>query len=142
MLNGTDAAKNFETEYRYKEQNAQKSAVVPGNLSSELGFIKIRYKEPQASDSKLMEFPIAKDSLKSDSKMASNDFRFSAAVAYFGSVLRKSQYGSNYALSEIIDLAQGALGEDPEGLRREFVGLVKNMGSMVDPSPGPCPIAE
>lgn len=51
-------------------------------------------------------------------------YRFSAAVAMFGSLLRNSPFIKNNSWNEVITLAQAALGEN-DLLQQEFVGLVQ-----------------
>ena len=54
-----------------------------------------------------------------------SDQRFAATVAAFGQKLKGSAYGETLSWQQIIDLANGARGTDPDGYRAEFVGLVK-----------------
>ena len=91
--------------------------------SSELLTVKLRYKEPDGDTSKLLEYPIVDSGRRFD--MASADFRFAAAVASFGMLLRDSEYkfGSNY--DAVIEIAGSAKGEDELGYRKEFVDLVR-----------------
>ena len=55
----------------------------------------------------------------------SENFRFAAAVAEFGLLLRNSEFKGNASYGNVIDLAKGAFGKDEEGYRSEFVRLVK-----------------
>lgn len=56
---------------------------------------------------------------------AAPDFRFASSVAAFGMALRGSPHAGDATRESILGLAQGALADDPGGLRREFVGLMK-----------------
>ena len=56
----------------------------------------------------------------------SDNFRWSAAVAEFGMLLRESQYSQDADIPSIIALAKGAKGEDEEGYRSEFIRLVES----------------
>ena len=56
---------------------------------------------------------------------ASPDFRFAAAVAGFGLVLRDSPYKSGATLEDVLQWAEQATGSDPGGARRESIALVK-----------------
>ena len=58
-------------------------------------------------------------------KSTSTDFRFSAAVAEFGLLLRDSEFKGNSSFEGVISLAQMGRGEDPEGYRGEFIKLVR-----------------
>jgi Ca-activated chloride channel family protein len=88
--------------------------------SEELLFVKLRYKEPNQDTSQLMDLP-----LMDRTGEASEDFRFASAVAAWGMLLRDSEYCTGFGLEEVARLARGALGEDEEGYRSEFVRLVE-----------------
>jgi Ca-activated chloride channel family protein len=92
--------------------------------SSEIAYVKIRYKDPDASTSKLLEQPI-RDSV-TDFSLASTNIRFASAVAQFGMLLRSSPYKGSASYEGVIRSAQQALGLDPHGYRKEFVDLVKS----------------
>ncbi|HUF50783.1 MAG TPA: von Willebrand factor type A domain-containing protein [Longimicrobiales bacterium] len=88
--------------------------------NSELAFVKLRYKEPDGTTSRLLDIPIG-----ARASTASDDFRFAAAVASFGMLLRKSPHRGSATYESVIAAAGGALGDDPGGYRREFVRLVE-----------------
>ena len=94
--------------------------------SGELGFLRIRYKEPQAEVSKELSFPLAMPKGAEFSE-ASKDFQFASAVALFGQTLRESRYATGYSLQEVRRLAESARGEDSSGLRSEFLRLVDSV---------------
>ena len=56
---------------------------------------------------------------------ASDDFRFASAVAEFGLLLRDSPYKGNARFDAVIERANGAIGADPNGHRKEFVDLAR-----------------
>ena len=58
------------------------------------------------------------------------DFRFAAAVAAFGLVLRESEYRGTATLDQVLQLARGAEGRDADGERAEFVRLVESARSL------------
>jgi Ca-activated chloride channel family protein len=91
---------------------------------NELAFVRLRYKKPDADTSELLEYPIAKGSVATLERL-SPDFRFAASVAAFGQLLRGGKYVGNFGYKDVEQLARGAVGEDSEGYRREFVSLVK-----------------
>jgi Ca-activated chloride channel family protein len=111
---------------RYTQQLPAASDV---RASSELANVKLRYKKPASDTSELLEYPIAKGSVMAADKLSA-DFRFAASVAAFGQLLRGGKYVSNFGYDDVARLARGALDEDPEGYRREFLSLVKLAGSM------------
>ena len=53
------------------------------------------------------------------------DFNWAAAVAAFGMILRDSQFRGQANFDMVLELAQGAKGEDKAGRRAEFIELVK-----------------
>lgn len=91
--------------------------------------LKIRYKDPEGSQSKLLEVPLV-DSGKTFSA-ASTDFRFAASVAGFGMILRDSPYKGNLSLDGVNEMATAAKGPDRNGYRGEFIGLVRQARSLL-----------
>jgi Ca-activated chloride channel family protein len=92
--------------------------------SGELANVKLRYKQPDSETSTLLAYPLMKNSLVAADKV-STDFKLAASVAAFGQLLRGGKYVGNYSYDDVAKLAKGALGEDTDGYRREFVSLVK-----------------
>lgn len=88
--------------------------------------IKLRYKRPGESMSKLLERVVTGN--PANASQTSNDFRWSASVAAFGMLLTESQYLENWSHDDVIALARPAKGEDAEGYRSEFINLVKTYG--------------
>lgn len=84
-------------------------------------YVKLRYKEPEDSTSKLLIGPVLDAADDIDS--ASDNFRFSAAVAQFGMLLRSSEHKGNASYENVIDLATAARGIDAGGSRAEFISL-------------------
>ena len=64
---------------------------------------------------------------------ASEDMRFASAVAGFALLLRDSEHRGSASFEQVIELARGARGEDPEGYRGEFVGLVETARDLSRP---------
>jgi len=100
---------------RYAEHAA------PAEGSNELAFLRLRYKLPGQTDSKLIEQPIAAHA----KARASERLRYAAAVAAFADALRGGQYLDGYGYGQIAKLADGARGDDVGGYRAGFVQLVK-----------------
>lgn len=97
--------------------------------ANELLTIKFRYKKPNEDISKLMEQEVVKSNI-TDLAKTSDNFRFSAAVAEFGLLLRESEFKGQASYDNVINLAGGAIGKDLEGYRKEFVKMVENCGLM------------
>jgi Ca-activated chloride channel homolog len=98
---------------------------VEKNYSTELATIKFRYKKPDGDKSIEMSYIIASTSIPLES--ASEDFKFSAAVAWMGLKLRDSKLVINRSSDSILALANEGLSNDSEGYRAEFVRLVENV---------------
>ena len=107
---------------RYQSQELNEKG--KGN---ELGFLKIRYKDPKVKDAKSVEITESLVFNKKALKETSTDYRFAASVAEFGILLRDNSNKANATYDQVIELAEGAIGKDPEGYRKEFVRLVKSV---------------
>ena len=92
--------------------------------------IKFRYKDPDSATSKLSQVSI-KDNPKA-LEVTSVDFRFAAAVAEFGMLLRGSQFKQQSSYAQAIGLAKGAKGNDEEGYRSEFIRLAESAKSIAN----------
>ncbi|HLL71881.1 MAG TPA: VWA domain-containing protein [Pyrinomonadaceae bacterium] len=103
----------------------QKPAEVSASASSrELMTIKVRYKEPDADTSKLLSVWVS--DAGGTLENASNNFKFSSAVAAFGMLLRDSKYKGDARYADVAGLARSAaVGADAQGYRTEFVQLVE-----------------
>lgn len=104
---------------KYQNTSTNKYA----SSTDEVLTLKLRYK-PIDSDKSIL----ISETVKSDNKEfenTSDNFRFSAAVASFGMLLRKSKFkgSSDYNLPYI--LARESLGDDKNDYRKEFMRLVK-----------------
>jgi Ca-activated chloride channel family protein len=93
------------------------------DVSDELLTLKMRYKAPECDTSKKLEWPVTDDGKAFAA--ASRDCQFAAAVAGFGMLLRDSQYKGNLTFAAVLELAQGGLGDDPHGYRKEFLDIVR-----------------
>ena len=85
--------------------------------------VKLRYKKPDGDTSRLIELPVLDN--HSLLQSSTNNFRFSAAVAGFGMLLRDSKHKKDLTYNDILALAQGSMGQDINGYRREFIELVR-----------------
>ncbi|MBK7288800.1 MAG: von Willebrand factor type A domain-containing protein [Chitinophagaceae bacterium] len=105
------------------------------NHTDEILTVKFRYKAPDGDVSKLIEHPVA------DKQMAiaktSDNFRFAAAVAQFGMLLRDSEFKSDASYSSVVEMARKARGNDDEGYRSEFIRLVESAQLLAKSKPEP-----
>jgi Ca-activated chloride channel family protein len=91
--------------------------------SDELLTVRVRYKEPDATVSTKLEFPLV--DTDRHWKDASQDFQFAAAVAAFGMILRESPYQGNADTELVLRLARAGLGIDRDESRSGFIELVE-----------------
>jgi Ca-activated chloride channel family protein len=91
--------------------------------SKEVMTVKLRYKHPKGRRSKL----IARSVRDRDISLrgTTDNFRFSAAVAQFGMLLRDSEFRGDSSFDNVLKLARGAKGKDVYGYRAEFIKLVE-----------------
>ncbi|UCG51859.1 MAG: DUF3520 domain-containing protein, partial [Candidatus Latescibacterota bacterium] len=91
--------------------------------SPEILTVKFRYKHPDEDESTLLSQTLLDEG--ADFEDASTDFRFSAAVAEFGMLLRDSEFKGEADFGHVLKTARKAKGKDKEGYRAEFVRLVE-----------------
>ena len=105
----------------------QKTEIPKEAFNDELLTVKFRYKKPDEDTS----IPLAKILKKEDlDKNISGNFKFSAAVAEFGMLLRDSVWKGDANWKSVISLAREARGKDPFGYRAEFIKLAE-MGELL-----------
>lgn len=106
----------------------------PSARAGELAFLRLRYKSPGAAGSRLIERPLRLADGRRALADTSRDFRFAAAVAGFGALLRGGAGLEDFAYDDVIDLAGAARGPDPFGYRAEFLGLVRTAQALGGPA--------
>jgi Ca-activated chloride channel family protein len=87
--------------------------------SDELGFLRLRYKQPGESTSQLIETPIT------EANPTSTEAGFATAIAGFGQLLRGSDYLGNWSYADAVALATQTKGADPYGYRAEAITLMR-----------------
>jgi len=87
--------------------------------------VKLRYKQPDKDESKLVEIPVPYNEI--DMAQTSEAYMFSASVAELGLLLRESAYKANASFSSVIELANKGTGNDRNGYRAEYISLVKKV---------------
>ena len=100
---------------------------VAGSTSSELFTVKIRYKPPQGDESRMMAFAVEDDGVDDS---PTDDFRFAAAVAEFGLLLRDSPFKGRASWDDVLERAESSRGTDRSGYRGEFLDLVRKARSL------------
>jgi Ca-activated chloride channel family protein len=112
-------AKGLIDDLRYRREN-------PRAAANELAHVKLRYTLPESNRSTLMQFPVAADSATAVKPIAQAgaEFRFAAAVAGFGQLLRGGKYTGTWSFDDARRLAASSRGADPFGYRAEFSRLI------------------
>ncbi len=95
---------------------------IASRIGGEIGLLRLRYKQPDAQRSQLIETPLLHSQI---SATASQRLRFAAAVAAFADNLRGGQHLNGYGWDAIGKLARGTGGVDRWGYRAEFEQLIE-----------------
>ena len=92
-------------------------------FDEELLTVKLRYKEPNESESRLLTQGLLDRGNAIEN--ASDNLRFASAVAEFGMLLKNSRYKGGASFGNVMNLAQNSLGSDLKNYRNDFLDLVK-----------------
>lgn len=103
---------------QYQDDTGLSAAANNGDLMT----VKLRYKQPNGSRSRLLSVAVR----DGDGSLVdrSPDFRFSAAVAEMGMLLRHSKWRHQASWDQVYSLARSAQDHDTHGRRAEFLDLV------------------
>ena len=102
---------------KYSDQVASSS-----NNSNELLTVKLRYKDPNETESKLLSIGLIDKQMAFEA--ASDNLQFATAVAGFGLLLRDSRYKGAADYNNILQTVERAGGNDLKGYRAELVELI------------------
>jgi Ca-activated chloride channel family protein len=112
-----------KSKYRKPAKKADRSDIVE---SEELLTVFLRYKDPEADiKDEAEEFSVPLTDTGKGWENSSKDFRFASSVAGFGMLLRNSKFGGQVNYDLLLEIASEGIGDDKNGLRKEFVELVK-----------------
>jgi Ca-activated chloride channel family protein len=92
------------------------------NSSPEMLTVKLRYKAPDGDKSTKIERTLTDNG----GDRVNADFRFAAAVAMFGQIMRDSEFKGDATFDDVAALASKGLDNDAQGYRREFVRLAES----------------
>jgi Ca-activated chloride channel family protein len=92
------------------------------DASGELLTVKVRWKAPDGQRSRKHELAVVDRGRRLSA--AGDDFRFAAAVAGFGMLLRDSEHKGDLTFEDVLGLAEGGLSADRHGHRTAFLDLV------------------
>lgn len=121
ILASSDEELRTTPELKYQETKLSPDA----SQTNELMTVKFRYKPPDGEESILMTQPLLDESFLLEK--TSENFKFSAAVAEFGLLLRDSQFKGEATYEQVLQLARESKGKDEEGYRAEFIQLVETV---------------
>ena len=99
-------------------------------MLEELMTVKLRYKAPEGDVSNLVENTLLNSPV--ELKNSSENFKFSAAVAEFGMILRDSEFKQEASYDDVLKLASEGKGKDENGYRAEFIQIVKSSKLMAN----------
>jgi Ca-activated chloride channel family protein len=119
-----DAMQSAVDPLRYQAER-RPTAAPSTSHTNEFAFVKLRYKMPGESASRLIEHPVRAVGIYSSLDAVPPEQRFAVAVAAFAQRLRGESALDSYSFGSIAALANSARGVDPEGYRAEFVRLVR-----------------
>lgn len=111
-----------------EEQLRYQRAPTPEAASDELFFVRVRYKEPSADRSALVERAVR--AAAGHFRGGAEDLRFATAVAAFGLKLRGAVETQGLRYQTLAEWADGARKHDPLGRRAELVGLIRRAGEL------------
>ena len=95
------------------------------SYTEELMTVKLRYKSPNGHRSHLITKAVGSSPVSLYG--STNNFRWSAAVASFGMLLRESEFKGSATFAEVEQWARKAQGTDPQGYRAEFIKMVRSV---------------
>jgi Ca-activated chloride channel family protein len=108
---------------RLDDSRYQPAANPASDMGDELALVRVRYKEPDGERSALLEQPVLLSAMHTALSQTSERYRFAAAIAAFGQLLRDGRYTGDFGYDDVLALARDARGTDPFGYRGEFLQL-------------------
>jgi Ca-activated chloride channel family protein len=124
-LTGSSGQRLPAHRYQSNESSDERST---DSFNNELAHLRIRYKLPNESVSKLIQSPVMDSGINA---RGGDSFNFAASVAAFGQKLRGGKYLEDFSYDDIAQLARTSRGNDPHGYRSEFMQLV-NLANTLD----------
>jgi len=106
----------------YQQQPIADGELSDAARSGELLTLKLAAKRPSGGESSETRYPLVDAGYALGA--ADADLRFAAAVACFGLVLGDSPHRAQATLEMALELGAGAIGEDSDGDRAEFLALI------------------
>ena len=116
-----------ELKYQGKKPASDEAAADQGEASGEWLNLKIRYKEPEGTESRLLEYPV------DDSMFCQElpeDMQFAACVAETGMLLRGSEHAGTASYEQVAERLEGMKGLGGDTYKEEFLYLVKRLKAL------------
>ena len=108
------------------DRRYDQTTVPTGHPTGEWAFVQVRFKPPGGDTSQLMQHPVTGQDARPGTEV-----RWALAVAGAAQLLRGDPWlAPDYGWDDVIELAQGARGEDPWGQRAEFVNLSRSASEL------------
>ena len=108
----------------------QQIAPLPGVGVDEVLAVKLRYKRPGESGSRLLTRTLTTS--PAGGHNPSDAFRFASAVAEFGLLLRDSRHKGDASYERAYERARAALGDDEDGRRGELLSLIRTADDLTN----------
>jgi Ca-activated chloride channel homolog len=107
---------------KYQPNDPQGRPTTVAGHEDEWMTVKLRYKTPQGSTSRLLTRTV-----RGETRNPSETFRFASAVAGVGMLLRDSEHKGKLSYAALVAQARDARGEDRDGYRGEFLRLAETI---------------
>ena len=115
---GVDAPLHKSVDLKYQKAGSDTAAAKSGEWLT----VRMRYKQPDSERGMELAVEVPANGVAS---RPSADFRFAAAAAAFGMLLRDSEYKGAANFEKVLAWAKGSLGSDRNELRTEFTALAE-----------------
>lgn len=119
------SAKTFIDPLRYSSSEASAS-----DFAGEYAFVKLRYKLPGETKSRLLTQAVTRNDESDNFASAPASARWASAVAAYGLKLRGDGYMQDISWRDISRMAERAKGQDRYGYKAEFVELTRDARSI------------
>lgn len=116
-----------EVELKYQGTEAASPETAAGGDSGQWLTLKIRYKEPDGAESRLLEYPV------DDSMFCQElpeDMQFAACVAETGMLLRGSEYAGTASYAQVVKRLEAMNSLNGDSYKEEFLYLAKRLKAM------------
>jgi Ca-activated chloride channel homolog len=114
---------------KYQTPGAPSAASATGELAT----VKVRYKPARGDTSKVLSQVVVASAAQAELAKTSDDFRWAAAIAGFGMLLRDSPHRANLTWPQVQAIAGGAVGRDDAGYRKQALASIRAAAKLPDP---------